>query len=188
MVRWISILIFIACFNMVQSQESFIRKGLLRFQATLAPSVMIGQHTDNIHLHADIEYFPEDRLSLRADSYIYLLSLNEKNLFKHYYSAFAGAAYHFPVNNFDFSFSFQPGIGIIQTSEQFQNDIKPIEPELQAVPMMAVGTGVNFFIHKNFHFLTHIKFIKGTYSGDLVPLKINEFIFSAGLGWNLNIK
>lgn len=182
------ILLLVVSYQVFAQGEDFVRAGLLRAQATFAPSIMLGQNQSNIFLHADVEYFLEDRISLRNDTYIYLMTINRDNSFKHYYSNFTGAAYHVPVKNIDIHFSLQPGVGFIQTRESFFSDQELKNPRLKAIPMMAVGIGANFLIHKNFHFLAHVKYIKGTYTGGLEPLKINEFMFSAGLGWNINKK
>ena len=93
-----------------------------------------------------------------------------------------------PVKNIDFHVSLQPGLGFIQSEKKVITDLPVVDPKFQVVPMIGIGSGVNFYIHRFFHFMAHVKFIKGNYNGGLQPIKINELLFSAGLGWNVNTR
>ena len=190
MVRLIitTLVLLIAFDNGYSQDQGYIRKGLLRAQATFAPGVMLHHNTKHVYLHADLEYYVYKTVSLKSDTYIQLLGMNGDKIFKHYYSNFVGAAYHVPVNNVDFLVSLQPGLGFIQSEQRLVLDMPLIEPKFQVVPMIGIGTGVNFYVHRFFHFMAHAKFVKGTYTGDAEPIKINEFLFSAGLGWNVNTR
>ena len=190
MVRFIIVpIVFMLSFgNGYTQNHSFIKKGLLRAQTTFAPGVMLHHNKQQIYLHADLEYYLERTVSLKSDTYIQLMAINGNKLFKHYYSNFIGAAYHLPVNNIDFFVSLQPGLSFIQSEQKYYLDMPVIDPKFQAVPMIGIGTGVNFYIHRFFHFMAHAKYIKGSYNGGASPFRINEFLFSAGLGWNVNTR
>ena len=50
----------------------FVRKGLLKATGTISPSLMLNHKINNIYLSGELEYFLENKISVRGDGLLYM--------------------------------------------------------------------------------------------------------------------
>lgn len=92
--------------------------------------------------------------------------------------------WHFAKNNHDFYLGFQPGFAITKLRAEafgFNGSDEGLNP------MASFTAGYNFYFFKYFHFFVQNRIVFGTHTYDL-PYGLNEYRFSAGLGFNINTK
>ncbi len=168
-----------------------IRKGLVRAQATLSPGWTIVDGNTNLYLQGDMEYFLENRVSLKGDI-SYFLDTQGNGYLKHNHSLFFGAQYHFPIKRFDPYIGFHPGISLIQAKNPSIGTTElPVaysESVLKAAPAISVATGFNYYVWRYIHFMVNVKYVHAKHPTEwATTYALDEFRVSFGLGWNVNM-
>ncbi len=164
------------------AQNDFIQPGLLQAAATISPAFMLSHPIENIYLHGNLEYYPENRISIRGDTYWYLGAQQKPQLMKQFSILAFGAAYHFPKNNFDFFLGLQPALAAVQP------DLLTLQNEnysLKFSPCITAVTGVTYYVYDYFNFFLNLRMVQANYHG-YEPLHLDEIILSAGLGFNIH--
>jgi hypothetical protein len=168
----------------LSQDTAVVRRGLLQIQPTVAPGYLFSAQTLTMYFRANTEYFVHQNVSLRTDAYIYFGSQEKTDLLKNNHSAFLGASYHLIRKNTAFCFGFQPGIAFSETNSQLTGKSK----DLRVSTLISFTTGVNQYLNKFLHFFFNLQYVTGThvplYSE---PVSLNEFRFTMGLGFNLNL-
>lgn len=195
MIRYFFLVIFITILSKGYGQEPFIKRGLMRAQATISPGKMVNvPRVSSFYIHADLEYYFDERFSVRGDTYYHL---GENTAFHPFYdfnhSAFAGLSYHFTGNKkFDPYVSFEPGAGysrvqisVDHMNSNYQDNVKA---RTSINPLVSCHLGMNLYARKYFHLLAGVRYVYGTHMDDFSTFNLNELRFSFGLGWNLRIK
>lgn len=163
------------------AQEEYIQPGLLAASLTYSPSTMLNHAESNFYITGFAEYLLDDHFSFRSDTYLFLNSENEDALIKDGGRSYFGIAYHLNRGNWDGSIGFQPGLTFMNRT------ISTTKPKLEASAALRVGT--SYYVWKYFHFFANLTYTK---SKLLVyqrgSLKTDEFIFSAGLGFQIQTK
>jgi hypothetical protein len=107
--------------------KDILRKGLVRAQVTISPGWTIADGNTNLYLQGDMEYFLQDKVSLKGDISYFIATVGDGYL-KHNHSLFFGAQYHFPVKRFDPYIGFHPGVSLVQAKNPaVGTDENPIE-------------------------------------------------------------
>lgn len=181
-----------------EQSNRFVHGGILRAQGTLATGSMLGpgniHGTNNIYLHGNLEYYIDDLISVRGDSYYFLNSLNGDNILLKNHSSFAGVSYHFRTkNHIDPYFGIQPGLSITQANlnpcpEGAMCFLGPIPDKTSASPLLSGVVGFNYYAQKVFHLFIEARYQHGTHLSNMDPVSLSELKFSFGLGWNLDVK
>jgi hypothetical protein len=190
MVRALSV--FAACilpFLGIAQDKTFIKRGNLRAQATISAAKMFKYDASPIYIHGDLEYFFEEKFSVRGDSYFSLGNTSEEKPFIYNHSAFAGIAYHFNKEKpFDPYFAFEPGVAYAKANVVTLMLVGREIPSSFS-PLISGVIGVNYFANRYFHLLANVRYVHGKHLADFSPpIDLSEVRFSFGLGWNLRIK
>ena len=169
--------------NARQDSSRYVHKGLLRAQATISPGFMFNEGITNIYIHGDLEYYVEDNISVRGDSYYYLNTIDDKKPFMVIHSTFLGAVYHFPTaSSLDPYIGIQPGIAYSQANTQ----LLIYDNKVTANPLISSVAGVNYYASRIFHLFLSVRYVSGKHLSDAPsPLSLNEIKLSFGLGWNI---
>lgn len=194
MVKKISILLFIISIGNTYAQtENFVRKGLLRATSTLSPgkylytpapilcstcyrtNPYIYPTTNIVFLNGETEYFVEDKISIRGEFY-YALK-NSNYVFSNSQILFGGV-YHFSFGKLDLNIGLQPGVMLVD--QLFTG------PKL--LPTLGAFTGANYYVWDYFHFFGNLRYIKATNNDNSYSPKLDQIVFSAGLGFQLHTR
>lgn len=187
--KWFIVMVGILSLSTSLAQEEiYARNGLLKATATIAPSTMLNRKLNNVYLSGFAEYFFEDHLSVRGDILWYVDGLDQQPKFYQQNTAlYVGLFYH-PNRrkNLDTYIGFEPGMMISRLNlKDAQNNALGF----QAIPSVSLHSGLTFYVWKYFNFYLDIQYIHGNAIN--LPIKngrTDEFIFSAGLGFQLNCK
>lgn len=173
----------------------FKRPTLLAVTATISPGIMLRPVISNIYFQGTIEYYTEDRISLRTDGYYYINTIEDYKPFKKNHSLFIGGSYHlFEKSQFDPFIGFQPGIAM---SQKAASDVclpderidMCAESNITYNPLISGIIGFNYYAKKTFHLFAGVRYINGRHlSNSPVLLNLDEIRFSFGLGLNIRTK
>lgn len=175
------------CLKMpAQKNEVFIENGLLSARLTLSPGTSLINSTDYFYLHGNIETYLTSKLSMAGEGYYYLneLASNTVPKFNYNHSAFFGANWHFTNKNNDLFIGFQPGLSFSKVN---RNQNSSLDTQEGVSPLISSVIGYNYYVHKYFHFFLQTRFVFGQHFYDRIE-SLNEFRFSAGLGFNFRTK
>lgn len=171
--------------------EDIIRKGLVRAQATISPGWTLADGMTNVYLQGDMEYYLEDKVSLKGDV-SFFLGTQGNGYLKHNHSLFFGAQYHFPYKRFDPYIGLHPGVSLVQVNNPTmptpEIDVAIGESNLKASPAISVATGFNFYVWRYIHFMANLKYIHAKHPAEWgTNYALDELRISFGLGWNVNM-
>ena len=193
--KTLKIVLFIIPFwATAQSEKTqFIHKGILSTYITISPSRMLEFKISNVYLHGNLEYYFDNKISVRGDAFYYVNSLNTAyTVFDFNHNLFFGPNYHFKTSNhFDPYISLQPGISFAKDNLVFGNTIltgayPPPKNKAEFSTVISPTIGFNYFANRFFHLFMESRYIYGTYRAGETPLSLSELRFSFGLGFNLN--
>lgn len=170
------------------AQNSFpLTDGLLRANFTISPGYLLKQKSFTIYLHGEIEYFPEDKLSLKGDFFYYIDSQQNGMGFETNHSILAGGVYYFGKSGLIPYFGLQPGVNISKYKDNGSANM--FVSKRQISPVFSATSGFVFIFHNYFNFYFSLNYINGKFFADLPqPEKLNEIRLSAGLGFNIFLK
>lgn len=176
-------LVLNAFFIQIYGQDdTFIRKGLVKFTATIAPSKMLSHNISPFYIHGILEYYAENNVSIAGEGYYYLGSLSEKeSILNYHHNLFLGCNYHWIHKNSDVYLGLEPGISMTEISVMQNLKTQKI---LSINPLIGVNIGYNFFVGKYVHFFVQNKWVYGEQIL-LSPLNLSDFRISAGLGFQI---
>jgi hypothetical protein len=171
--------------------EDIIRKGLVRAQGTISPGWTIADGNTNLYLQGDLEYFLQDKVSLKGDISYFIGTVGTKYL-KHNHSLFFGAQYHFPYKRFDPYIGLHPGASLVQARNPNQGtpeiDVLYAESNMKVSPAVSVSTGFNFYVWRYIHFMANLKYVHAKHPAEWgTNYALDEIRISFGLGWNVNL-
>lgn len=187
------VLLFFVFFfsSLLYSQNpSIIRNGLLRAQANIASGKMIRYNQGSIYVCGDLEYYLDNKTSLRGEGFYFFNATNKdadvKLIMNH--SIFSGVLFHVPTKcNIDPYFSVLPGFALTQVEQQISGTPFVIKSNPDVSPLIAPVLGIQYFAPKFFHLFANVRYVKGLHLGNTVRYKLDELRFSFGLGFNLSL-
>ncbi|MBI3512257.1 MAG: hypothetical protein HY064_16475 [Bacteroidetes bacterium] len=177
--------------------------GLLRAQLTVTPAFKVGatsgnnsvaysNQKTNIYLHGTLEYYFDQRFSMRGDGYYFLVKDKNPGGLISNHSSQIGFSWHLIKKEFaiDPFIGLRCGLSFVQTNPinyKLSGDslATVIPTNMQITPVWGPHAGINFFGAHVFHFFIEAQYLIGNYRPDMAPSRnLNEIRISAGLGWN----
>lgn len=184
-----------------QEEKAFLYKYMLKANATLCPGFMLGQTQNNIYVHGYLEYFPEEKVSLRGDGFWFTGAQQKPSLLKQNSSLFFGGLYHFHKSRFDYFIGLQAGMGFAQPGSNYQQTTSTVgvvttvvydtaNYALKAIPLISPVTGITFYPGKYVNFFLELRYVNSRYYGYFNGSRLNmdELRVSAGLGFQIPLK
>lgn len=168
--------------------QSYRAPGLLAASATLSPSILLNRTSGNFYLNAFAEYHLDRKISLRSDTYLFLNGLGDQPFLKNGARSYFGVNYHLnqlAVQNWDVKIGFQPGLVYAQHANyDATEEVSPSRYVLS--PSFSLNLGADYYVWKYFHFFANIAYVNSQMRGlENGPEKLDELIFSAGLGFQI---
>jgi hypothetical protein len=174
------------CSCVMFAQDSdFKTKGLLKATSTISPGFMLSETRTNIYLAGELEYFVEERVSLRGDGFWYLGSQQNPDLLRQNSSVYWGAAYHFRKNRTDLFIGVQPGLSLTQMvvdEKYYYTDYG-----MEVCPNFSFFTGVTQYVGKYFNFFLNTRYVRSSYRV-YGSSNLDEIRLCAGLGFNIQTR
>lgn len=183
--------------NAVKAQDTYNGyDGILRFQGTFAAGYNTAFKSLNYFLHGDLEYYFEERWSVRSDIYYFLNSRTPSDAvepFAYQHSLLTGMQYHFLKGRFDWYAGLQPGF-VFGSRQYEQIDAlagtpNPLPaPQKTMAAVFSVNTGLNYYANQIFHLFLHVRYNTGWFSDNYSVASLNEIRASFGLGFFFRTK
>lgn len=176
------------CGNIFSQEENkqYIHKNLSRTTLTFSTGYFPKNKVSSVYLTGNVEYYTNNKISVRGDGYYFVNNLSESVLSSEYipnqnHGLFFGALYHFKNNShFDPYLGLQPGIAISQSKNNFQTS------SVTANPLFSSVLGFNYYAKKYAHLFINARYVSGKHLSDArTPMSLNEIRFEFGLGFNL---
>ncbi len=189
-----------------QEENPSAYKNVLKGTATLAPGFMLSQTQGNIYVHGHLEYFPEERVSLRGEGFWFTGAQEKQPLLKENSTLLFGVLYHFHKNtgqlknNLDFFMGIQPGAAFTRPANTKDSTTVGSGPStittsttseygLKVLPVFSPFTGITFYPGKYVNFFLELRYVSGKYFGYRGgTLDMREVRLSAGLGFQLPLR
>jgi hypothetical protein len=134
-----------------------------------------------------LEYVTDANYSFRGDVYQFIDgSYSSKSLIEPIFQnrLVFGAFRHYGQNNLKFYSGLQMGTTITTYN---QNNLTG--NKTYVAPSFALKTGVSYYVWKYFHFFADLTYLNSTLRGTSIgSQKMDEILFSAGLGFQLGVK
>lgn len=181
-----TLLLFITIIVFAQQNDDFIRNGLLKATATISPSFMLNRNINNIYVSGELEYFLENKISVRGDGLWYRDSQQDIPFLKQNSMIFFGALYHFSKKKHDLFIGIQPGAILSQPN---MLDTSMVNYPAQINPSISVIAGYTFYVWDYCNFFLNARYLNTKYVGTSKgPLHLDEIILSAGLGFQIHTR
>ena len=169
-----------------QENEPFVRRGLLKATATISPSFMLNRNINNIYVSGELEYFLENKISVRGDCFWYRDSQQDIPFLKQNSIIFFGALYHFSKKKHDLFIGIQPAAILCQPN---MLDTSMVNYPMQINPGISLIAGYTFYVWDYCNFFFNARYLNTKYVGTSKgPIHLDEIILSAGLGFQLHTR
>jgi hypothetical protein len=180
--------VYFFSYHLYGQNQSVIRNGLLRAQANIASGKMIHYNQGSIYVCGDLEYYLDNKTSLRGEGFYFFNATNKdadvKLIMNH--SIFSGVLFHIPTKwNIDPYFSVLPGLALTQVEQQISGTPFVIKSNPDVSPLISPVLGIQYFAPKFFHLFANVRYIKGMHLGNTERYQLDEVRFTFGLGFNL---
>jgi hypothetical protein len=202
MVRKALILFLFIGARVLAQDSSFVYKHVLKASATLCPGFMFNQAQTNIYVHGHLEFFPEEKVSLRGDGFWFTGAQQKPSLFKQNSTLLFGALMHAHRGRVDGFIGLQTGMSFTQPENTYSDYVLITSTgttttqmatiyKLKALPVFSPFAGVTFYPGKYVNFFLEMRYITGgKYYGYTSGSTIfmDELRVSAGLGFQIPFK
>ena len=177
-------LIGLISFTAFGQKEIYVRPGLLTATATISPSFMLNRPEVNYYISGYCQGRLDNHFSFRGETH-YFVDGAEKvpylNLSSRTYFGILG---HLSKGNFDSHIGFMPGISVMQMNGDFNTKG---ELRTHVVPSYSANIGVTYYVWKVFNFFANFTYVNSNIrQARGMNGKSDEFMISAGLGFNVN--
>ena len=167
------------------SYDNYFRPGLIKASATITPGRMLQNKANSIYLNGFLEYVVDEKYSFRGEIFQFIdakytgnSSFTNPNYMNRIYF---GGFRHFGKKNFKIATGAQMGVLMVDY------DYSAFERQFYVAPSFALKVGADYYVWDYFHFFANLTYvnsnIRGTQTG--IP-KMDELLFSAGLGFQIN--
>lgn len=185
-IRYVWLLLLVVSIVKAQDNDPFVRKGLLKATATISPGFMLNRNITNIYVSGELEYFLENKISVRGDGLWYRDSQQDIPFLKQNSMVFFGALYHFSKNKHDVFIGIQPGAILSQPNVL---DTSLVNYPAQINPGISIIAGYTFYVWDYCNFFLNARYLNTKYVGTSKgPIHLDEIILSAGLGFQLHTR
>lgn len=191
------------CFSFALSaqreSEQFIHKHLVRADGSIVAGYMFKDNLSNVHLNGNLEYYFDNKVSLRGDANYMMGSsgLTKDSMGLHdNHSIMLGPVFHFHTNgHFDPYFIVQPGLAYTSSFHQSQrygtvNEEGAIKTKYEGVlsPLGSAGFGFNYYFQHFAHLFMETRYVYGRHLSQAPsPISLQELRITFGLGFDLFI-
>src|ERR1035437_8468189 len=120
MVRKIVILFSVLLLGNVYAQDStnkFRYQSVLKGTATICPGISLNNPQTNIYINGDLEYFPEEYVSLRGEVFWFVGAQQKPALLQQNSCMMFGALYHFHKNRLDYFVGLETGASLTKPND-----------------------------------------------------------------------
>jgi hypothetical protein len=166
-------------------EEDYFKRGLLKASATISPGKMLQNKANSIYISGFLEYALNDRYSLRGEVFQFVdASYSDASLLEPLFMnrLYFGAFRHFGKKNLKFYLGAQHGMSFMQYYHSYNQGNK-----FSVAPSFSLKVGTTFYIWKYFHFFADVTYVNSATRGLVFGAqRMDELIFSAGLGFHLN--
>jgi hypothetical protein len=189
-------LVFIAGMFAQEDTTKFRYHSVLKGDATISPGYLLSAPQTNIYINGSLEYFPQERVSLRGESFVMVGAQQKPALLDQNSSLMFGGLYHFHKNRFDFFVGLETGVSLTKPRDSVENTFhNPVtvvsarKYDYKILPLISPVTGVTFYVWNYFNFFLNVHYIKSTYYGyaNARNLLLDELRISAGLGFQIHL-
>jgi hypothetical protein len=170
-----------------KEEPIYFKSGLLKASATISPGRMLQNEANSIYISGFLEYVLDSKYSLRGDVFQFVdanysnESILEPNFMNRLYF---GAFRHFGKKNLKLYTGAQAGATFMQYYHSFDQGYK-----ISVAPSFSLKAGATFYVWKYFHFFADVTYVNSTTRGLMFgSQRMDELIFSAGLGFQINTK
>ena len=178
-----------------QSDSIFRYQSMLKGTATICPGFLLSNGQTDIYLNGDLEYFADEKISIRGDGFWMVGAQQKDALLKNNSAVFFGALYHFHKNRFDYFIGIQSGLSITKPNNQPNGayQLQPAVPireyDYKLLPNFSPITGITFYVSDYFNFFLNVRYVYARYYGyESSSVKLDEIRISAGLGFQIHTK
>lgn len=184
-------MLYMNCFQILTQEFVIDRSGLFRASASISPSFMLGNDSRNIYLSGFAEYYSNEKISIRGDSFWFIDGQEDFAFFEQAIRTNFGMFFHYGKKNFELNIGIQPGLSVLRKNpyEVGINTFAPLYEKTRMVPSIALTTGCNLYVWKYFNFYASITYIQSElisiHSGQM---NADELIISTGLGFHLGTR
>jgi hypothetical protein len=190
-------LVYISFFGQAQENESqFIRKHLVRADASIVPGYIFKDNLQNVHLNGNLEYYADNKISIRGDANYMMGSTGhtkDSMKLKDYFSVMLGTSFHIATNNhFDPYFILQPGIAYTSSyydSKAGRSDESEGYKKYYTgtvTPLASAGLGFNYYFQRFAHLFLETRYVYGNHLSEAPsPISLQELRVTFGLGFNV---
>lgn len=167
--------------------ELYFRRGLLKATATISPGRMLQNKANTMYISGFLEYAINSKYSLRGDVFqfvdaTYSDASQLEPLFMN--RLYFGAFRQFGKKNLKFYLGAQHGMTFMQYYQSYNQGNK-----FSVAPSFSIKAGTTFYVWKYFNFFADVTYVNSATRGLVFgSLRMDEIIFSAGLGFHLNTK
>ena len=197
----LSVTLFAQEKDQYRTPPEFTYKNMLKASATLSPGYMLSETQTNIYVHGHLEYFAEEKVSLRGDGFWFTGAQQKPSLLKENSTLLFGGLYHFHKNRFDYFVGLQTGMSFTKPTDTYY-DIYTVSGisititqgtnsySAKALPVISPFTGITFYPGKYVNFFLEARYVSGRYFGynGGSTLFMDEIRISAGLGFQIPLK
>jgi hypothetical protein len=192
------VLLFVVNVTAQQDQQQFITKHLVRADASIVPGYVFKDNINNVHLNGNLEYYMDNKVSIRGDANYMLGSSGQTENFlqlKDNVSVMLGCSFHIPTNNqFDPYIILQPGIAYVSSfrpAEEIDDNVfsgRDIYYKGSLSPLASAGVGFNYYFQRFAHLFCETRYVHGKHLSEAPsPISLEELRITFGLGFNLFI-
>lgn len=171
--------------NKQDFSELYFRKGLVKATATISPGKMLQNKANSMYISGFLEYALNSKYSLRGDVFqfvdaTYSDASQLEPLFMN--RLYFGAFRHFGKKNLKFYLGAQHGMTFMQYYHSYNQGNK-----FSVAPSFSIKAGTTFYVWKYFNFFADVTYVNSATRGLVFgSQRMDEIIFSAGLGFHLN--
>jgi hypothetical protein len=198
MVRIFALLFSLLLVNELCAQDStkFRYRGVLKGDATISPGYLLNTAQTNIYINGALEFFPEEHVSLRGESFVMVGAQQKPALLNQNSSMMFGACYHFHKDRLDFFVGVETGASLTKPNDSFEASyhnpvsvIYPVSFNYKVLPLISPVTGITFYPSNYFNFFLNVRYVKSRYYGYTygTTLLLDELRISAGLGFQIHV-
>ncbi len=170
-----------------QDHVPYIGNGLLRSSATISPGFMLSSPVTNVYVNGKLEYFIEDRISVRGSA-LWLARTSGQAVLEQNSQLSFGPSYHFMKGRMDIGVGVEAGINSTRLSQPINSISEGYDP-VRAVPSASLCANLTWAVWDYLHFFVDARYVHARYTGShtgTVPL--DEIVLGGGLGWQLRLK
>lgn len=203
MVRIIATLFSLLLVSSLFAQDStkFRYQSVLKGAATISPGYLLNSPQTNIYINGDLEYFPEEHVSLRGESFVFVGAQQKPAMLQQNSCLMFGALYHFHKNKFDCFIGLETGASLTKPNDTNYDTLFIHMPvtviptgmtsyNYKILPLISPVTGITFYVNNYFNFFLNVRYVKSRYYGYQYgkTLLLDEIRISAGLGFQIHLK